>query len=197
LLNNAGMLAWSGRAESADGIEMTWAVNHLAYFLLTNLLLPVIKASAPARVISVASDAHTGTSINFADVQGKEKFSAWQAYKQSKLANILFAFELARRLQGAGVTSNALHPGFVSTNFFNKSGAMAYMTRLLAKLAAISPEAGARTSTYLACSPEVATVTGRYFVKEKPRQSSPESQDESAARRLWQLSEEMTGCRTS
>jgi NAD(P)-dependent dehydrogenase (short-subunit alcohol dehydrogenase family) len=195
LINNAGMMAWNGRQESVDGIEMTWALNHLSYFLLTTLLLPVIKASAPARIISVASDAHWGASLNFADIEGKERFNAWWAYKQSKLANILFARELARRLEGSGITSNALHPGFVRTGFFRERSALASWVRLGARLFGIPPEAGARTSIYLATSPEAAAITGRYFVKEKPAKSSPQSQDNSAAERLWQLSEQMTASR--
>jgi NAD(P)-dependent dehydrogenase (short-subunit alcohol dehydrogenase family) len=197
LINNAGMMAWSGRQESLDGIEMTWALNHLSYFLLTTLLLPVIKRSAPARIISVASDAHQGASINFADVEGKEGFSAWRAYKQSKLANILFAYELARRLDGTGVTSNTLHPGFVRTEFFKDRTLLATWVRLGARLFAISPEEGARTSIHLATSPLVATVTGRYFVKERPAESSRQSHDTAAAAQLWQLSEQTTAHRVS
>jgi NAD(P)-dependent dehydrogenase (short-subunit alcohol dehydrogenase family) len=192
LVNNAGLLTWNGRRESSDGIEMTWALNHLAPFLLTNLLLPLIKASAPARIVTVASDAHTGTSINFADIQGKQKFSAWRAYAQSKLANILFAYELARALQSSGVTSNALHPGFVRTNFFAARSFLATWVRFAADLFALSPEEGARTSVYLASAPEVATVSGCYFVKERPAESSPQSHDQGAARQLWEVSEEMT-----
>ena len=116
LLNNAGAMVWK-RSESADGIERTFALNHLSYFVLTNLLSPVLKQSAPARIVNVASDAHKGVSINFDDIQFKQKYSGWKAYQQSKLANILFTYELARRTQGKGVTANTLHPGFVRTSF--------------------------------------------------------------------------------
>ena len=194
LLNNAGAMFWK-RTESADGIEKTFALNHLSYFVLTNLLLPVLEQSAPARVVNVASDAHKGASINFDDIQFKQKYSGWNAYKQSKLANILFTYELARRLEGTGVTANTLHPGFVSTNFLEvfKDAPAGWLIRKLAPLVALTPEQGARTSIYLASSPEVDGISGRYFVKEKPATSSPQSRDQATAERLWQLSVEMTG----
>jgi NAD(P)-dependent dehydrogenase (short-subunit alcohol dehydrogenase family) len=194
LLNNAGAMFWK-RAESADGIEKTFALNHLSYFVLTNLLLPVLKQSGPARIVNVASDAHKGASINFDDIQFKQKYSGWKAYQQSKLANILFTYELARRIEGTGVTANTLHPGFVRTSFleaFNDAPA-GWLLKNLGGMIALSPEKGARTSIYLASSPEVEGVSGRYFVKEKPVTSSPQSRDQSAAERLWRLSLEMTG----
>jgi NAD(P)-dependent dehydrogenase (short-subunit alcohol dehydrogenase family) len=194
LLNNAGAMFWN-RSESVDGIEKTFALNHLSYFVLTNLLLPVLKQSAPARIVNVASDAHKGVSINFDDLQFKQKYSGWKAYQQSKLANIVFTYELARRLEGTGVTANTLHPGFVSTNFlevFNDAPA-GWLIRKLAPLVALTPQQGARTSIYLASSPEVDAISGRYFVKEKPVTSSPQSRDQATAQRLWQLSVEMTG----
>jgi retinol dehydrogenase 12 len=194
LLNNAGAMFWK-RTESGDGIEKTIALNHLSYFVLTNLLLPVLKVSAPARIVNVASDAHKGVSINFDDIQFKQKYSGWKAYQQSKLANILFTNELARRIDGTGVTANVLHPGFVRTSFleaFNDARA-GWLFKRIAGLIALTPEQGARTSIYLASSPEVAGVSGRYFVKEKPVVSSPQSRDQSAAERLWRLSVEMTG----
>jgi len=194
LVNNAGAMFWK-RAESVDGIEMTLALNHLSYFVLTNLLLPLLKQSAPARIVSVASDAHKGVSINFDDVQAKDRYSAWKAYQQSKLANVLFTYELARRIDGTGVSANTLHPGFVRTNFLRvfddtRGG---WLIRSLAGLAALSPEQGARTSIYLASSPEVEGVSGLYFVKQKPAIGSPQSRDRAAAQRLWKLSEEMVG----
>jgi NAD(P)-dependent dehydrogenase (short-subunit alcohol dehydrogenase family) len=194
LLNNAGAMFWK-RTESADGIEKTFALNHLSYFVLTNLLLPALKQSTQARIVNVASDAHKGVSINFDDIQFKQKFSGWKAYQQSKLANILFTYELARRIEGTGVTANALHPGFVRTSFleaFNDAPA-GWLLKNLGGLLALSPEKGARTSIYLASSPEVEGVSGRYFVKEKPVTSSAQSRDQSAAERLWRLSVEMTG----
>jgi len=192
LINNAGGIFLS-RQESVDGIEMTLALNHLAYFLLTNLLLPQINQGHPARIINVGSDAHQGSSINFDDIEGKRRYSAWRAYKQSKLANLLCTYELARRLEGTGVTVNALHPGFVRTNIFRHPTWRAWLVRRVADLVALSPERGARTSVYLASSPDVASTSGRYFVKEKPAASSPQSQDRAAASRLWELSREMTG----
>jgi NAD(P)-dependent dehydrogenase (short-subunit alcohol dehydrogenase family) len=194
LLNNAGAMFWK-RSESADGIERTFALNHLSYFALTNLLLPLLKNSAPARIVSVASDAHKGCVINFDDIQLKQKYSGWKAYKQSKLANIMFSYELAKRIEGSGVTANALHPGFVNTNFlqvFNDAPA-GWLIRSLANIVALSPEKGARTSIYLASSPEVDGVSGRYFVKEKPVESSHQSQDQAPWERLWRLSVDMTG----
>jgi NAD(P)-dependent dehydrogenase (short-subunit alcohol dehydrogenase family) len=194
LVNNAGAM-FTKHAKSVDGIEMTFALNHLSYFLLTNLLLPLIKASAPSRIVNVASDAHKGVSIPFDDLQGEREYSGWKAYQRSKLANILFTNELARRLDGTGVTVNSLHPGFVRTNFLDVlgDGWRGRLIRAIASGIALSPEQGARTSVYLASSPDVADITGRYFVKEKPVISSRQSLDSAAAQRLWRISEEMTG----
>jgi NAD(P)-dependent dehydrogenase (short-subunit alcohol dehydrogenase family) len=192
LVNNAGGV-FLRRQESVDGIEMTFALNHLGYFLLTNLLLDVLKASGPARVVSVASDAHRRLQgMDFDDLQGRNRYSGIRAYCQSKLANVLFTYELARRLGGTGVTANALHPGFVASNFFAGKGWMGLLVNVSAKVFAISPEEGAKTSIYLATSPEVEGVTGKYFVKEQAVKSSSASEDEVAARRLWEVSEEMT-----
>jgi NAD(P)-dependent dehydrogenase (short-subunit alcohol dehydrogenase family) len=192
LVNNAGGM-YLTRRESADGIELTFALNHLAYFLLTELLLPLIKQSAPARIVNVASDAHKGGSINFDDLQGRRSYSGWKAYQQSKLANVLFTFELARRLAGTGVTANTLHPGFVRTNFFQDwEGWRAWIVRTAASLIALTPDQGARTSIYLASSPEVAGIAGRYFVKEKPVQPARQALDQAVAKRLWEVTEELT-----
>jgi retinol dehydrogenase-12 len=196
LVNNAGGIFFN-RLLSVDGFEMTFALNHLSYFLLTNLLLPLIKKSAPARIVNVASDAHNGASIDFDNIQKGDRFSGWKAYQQSKLANILFTYELARRLEGSGVTVNTLHPGFVRTSIFREKGALGWLVRRAADLIALSPEQGARTSIYLASSPEVDGVSGCYFVKEKPAVSSPQSQDQGAAERLWKLSEQLTGLTTA
>jgi NAD(P)-dependent dehydrogenase (short-subunit alcohol dehydrogenase family) len=195
LLNNAGGV-FNRRLVSADGIEMTWALNHLNYFLLTNLLLDRIRSSAPARVVSVASDAHKAArGIDFDDVEGKRRYGAMRAYCQSKLANVLFTFELARRLEGTGVTANCVHPGFVNSSFFNDKGPLAAFLKFWAGVPFIglTPEAGARTSVHVATSPEGGQVTGRYFEKCHPAASSRASLDTEAARRLWRLSEEMTG----
>ncbi len=202
LVNNAGGIFLS-RRETADGIEMTLALNHLSYFVLTNLLLDLLKASKPARVVNVASDAHKGVSINFDDIQGKTRYRGWRAYQQSKLANILFTNELARRLEGSGVTANCLHPGFVRTTIFRERGAVGWLLRRAADLIALSPEEGARTSIFLASSPEVDGISGRYFVKEKPAASSPQSQDGAAGRdsgrsaRNWRARRGLRMTRTS
>lgn len=192
LVNNAGGL-FAQRRESTDGIEMTFALNHLGYFFLTNLLLDTLKASAPARIVNVASDAHRmAKGIDFDDIRERKRFRGLRAYAESKLANLMFTFELARRMEGTGVTSNALHPGFVATNIFAGNGWGGWSMRLGARWFAIDPEEGAKTSIYLASSPEVEGVTGRYFYRCKPIEPSPAAWDAGAARRLWGLSEELT-----
>jgi NAD(P)-dependent dehydrogenase (short-subunit alcohol dehydrogenase family) len=194
LVNNAGAM-FAPRAESVDGIEMTWALNHLAYFLLTHLLLDPLRAAAPSRIVNVASDAHRAArrGIDFDDVEGRRRYRPFRAYAQSKLANVMFTFELARRLEGSGVSANALHPGFVMTRFFLKEGRLFWLFKQFARLLAITPEEGARTSIHVASSPEVSGVTGRYFEKCRPATPSAVSRDPDAGRRLWSLSEEMTG----
>ena len=192
LLNNAGGY-FAKREMNVDGQEMTWALNHLSYFLLTDQLLDVLKASAPARIVNVSSGAHAMTrGINFADVEYKTGYSGWTAYAQSKLANIMFTYELARRLAGTGITANVLHPGFVDTGFgHNNGGVIRSGTKLLQKIIAKKPEQGAATNVYLASSPEVNGVSGRYFDNCKEKKSSGASCDEAAQRRLWELSEQM------
>ncbi|MGO9471558.1 MAG: SDR family oxidoreductase [Isosphaeraceae bacterium] len=192
LINNAGGI-FLAREESVDGIEMTLALNHLSYYHLANLLLPQLNQGHPARIVNVASDAHKGVSISFDDIEGKDRYSAWRAYRQSKLANLLFTYELARRLEGTSVTVSALHPGFVRTNIFRHPTWRAWLVRRAADLIALSPERGARTSVYLASSPDVGGITGGYFVNEKPAASSRQSHDLEAASRLWELSRKMTG----
>ncbi|WP_152049620.1 SDR family oxidoreductase [Tautonia marina] len=197
LVNNAGAL-FLERRESVDGIEMTFALNHLAYFLLTNLLLDRLKAAAPSRIVVVASDAHRGASINFDDLQSQRKFKGLRTYSQSKLANVLFARELARRLEGTGVTINALHPGVVNSSFFSSGeGPAWWVMRRVAGLIAISSEQGAKTSVYLASSPEVEEVSGAYFVKQRNVKPASAAQNDEVASRLWRVSEEMTGLVTS
>lgn len=192
LINNAGVILLE-RRESVDGIEMTFAVNHLAYFLLTNLLLDLLKASSPARIINVASHAHRGGKINFDDLGGREYFSGWRAYQQSKLANILFTRELAKALTGTGVTANAVHPGWVNSEIFREGGFKGMVMRQAANLFALSPERGAETTLYLATSPAVQGETGEYYARCKPARISRAARDEAAARRLWQFSEDLTG----
>ena len=191
LLNNAGG-TFTTRQLSVDGIEMTFALNHLAYFLLTNLLLDTIKASAPARIINVSSEAHSGGKIDFDNLQGERSYSSFGPYGNSKLANILFTTELARRLEGTGVTVNALHPGFVSTGFGkNNPGLLMKIMGAVVPLIARSPEKGAETSIYLASSPEVQSITGKYFVDCKVTQPAPQATDSAVARKLWDVSAEM------
>ncbi len=190
LLNNAGAV-FMQRQLSVDGIEMTFALNHLAYFLLTNLLLDKIQASAPARIINVSSGAHTSGKIEFDNLQGERDYSP-RAYDNSKLANILFTMELARRLEGTGVTVNALHPGFASTGFGkNNPGFLMKIIRAVVPLIARSPEKGAETSIYLASSPEVQSITGKYFIDCKVSQPAPQATDMVVARKLWDVSAEM------
>ena len=192
LLNNAGAF-FSQRHVSVDGIEMTLALNHLAYFLLTHLLLDVLKATPAARIVNVSSDAHRKARFDFADPQGAHRYRGWPAYCQSKLANLLFTYELARRLASTGMTANAVHPGFVATGFGHNNRGLVALCIWLAQFTALSPEQGAATLIYLATSPEVAGVTGRYFVKKCSVESSTASYDRAAAQRLWQLSVELTG----
>jgi NAD(P)-dependent dehydrogenase (short-subunit alcohol dehydrogenase family) len=193
LVNNAGAI-FMRRQESEDGIEMTWALNHLSYFLLTNLLLDLLKDSAPARIVNVSSDAHRGAKINFNDLEAKRGYSGFPVYGRSKLANILFTFELARRLEGTGVTANALHPGFVATRFAKNNGLLVTLgLDVIYRFFALSPEQGARTSLYLAASPEVEGISGKYFVKERSVKAASAAYDQETAQRLWQVSAEMVG----
>ncbi len=192
LVNNAGGV-FSKRETTVDGLEMTFALDHLAYFLLTTLLLPVLERSAPARIINVSSGAQGTGKIDFDDLQGAKRYSGWRAYSQAKLANVLFTYELARRLQGTGVTANCLHPGFVATGFAqNNSGALQALIKA-GQVFAISPEKGAETSVFLASSPLVEGVSGKYFANKKEKKSAKQSYDESAARRLWDVSAQLTG----
>jgi NAD(P)-dependent dehydrogenase (short-subunit alcohol dehydrogenase family) len=192
LVNNAGAF-YAFRQVSADGLEMTFAVNHLAYFLLTELLLETLKASAPARIVNVASNSHLGEQLDFDNLELKRGYWAVRAYGRSKLANLYFTYELARRLEGTGVTVNAMHPGFVRTNMGANNGWLVRLFLPLVHLSSLTPEEGARTVVYLASSPDVEGATGKYFVREREVASDPVSYDESAAKRLWEVSEEMTG----
>jgi NAD(P)-dependent dehydrogenase (short-subunit alcohol dehydrogenase family) len=188
IINNAGA-AFPGRRETVDGLEMTFAVNYLAPFLLTNLLLDVLKASAPARIVNVSSNSHEAGYIQLDDLQEEKHYRSMRVYGQSKLAVVLFTYELARRLQGTGVTANCLHPGFVATHFGQRDVGPAF--RLLVKLIGsfgASPQEGAKTSIYLASSPKVEGVTGKYFAKSIPKRSAAISYDESLQRQLWEQS---------
>ena len=192
LVNNAGAMMFS-RQESVDGIEMTLALNHLSYFLLTNLLLETLKSGAPSRIINVSSSAHHRAEIDFEDLQNLKRYGGFQTYARSKLENLLFTYELAERLEGTGVTVNALHPGLVATNLMANNGAIGRVMKVLLGLRGMSVEEGAQTSIYLASSPEVEGITGQYFVKQKAVQSSQASYDKSTASRLWRVSAELTG----
>jgi NAD(P)-dependent dehydrogenase (short-subunit alcohol dehydrogenase family) len=192
LVNNAGVFT-RRRELTVDGLETQFAVNHLAYFLLTNLLLDQLQSGAPSRIINVASGAHAGAAIDFQDLQGERSYNGSEAYAQSKLANILFTYELARRLRGTGVTANCLHPGVIATKLL-----AAYMGAprgggALARTFGARPEQGAEMILYLASSDEVESVSGKYFSHGKATKSSQESYDEAAARRLWEISERLTG----
>ena len=193
LVNNAGGF-YSTRQLSQDGFELTWATNHLAPFLLTHRLLPLLRASAPSRIVNVSSAAHISTSINFDDLQAERSYSGLRAYAQSKLANILFTYEVAHRLADSDVTANALHPGFVATGFgSNNTGMFMALNGFLAKFFAISPEAGAQTSIALAMDPTLSQSTGLYFSQAKPVASSRASYDVTSRRRLWDLSMRQCG----
>jgi NAD(P)-dependent dehydrogenase (short-subunit alcohol dehydrogenase family) len=190
LVNNAGLFV-SEPLTSADGYELTFAVNHLAPFLLTNLLLERIIASAPARIVNVSSYAHVTGNVKIPQIASPQRGNIAQAYGDSKLCNILFTNELARRLQGTGVTANSLHPGAVATNFAaDARGAFAFFFRL-ARPFMLTPEQGAATSIYLASSPEVEGMSGLYFVRKKPAKTSARAQDEALARKLWEFSEQL------
>ncbi len=195
LVDNAGLIL-RRRTETEDGFEATFGINHLGHFLLTDLLLDRLRASAPSRVVVVASSAHKGAKhgLDFDDLQSARKYRWMDAYSKSKLANIYFARELARRLDSTGVTVNAQHPGFVRSDF-GRGGDLGDLygwgITYLAGPFAISPEKGARTTIYLASSPEVGGVTGGYFYKCRPAVPSRVAQDDGAARRLWDVSEQL------
>jgi NAD(P)-dependent dehydrogenase (short-subunit alcohol dehydrogenase family) len=191
LINNAGVIP-RRREVTVDGLEMQLAVNHLAYFLLTNLLLPRLQAGAPSRIINVSSGAHSHVGMDFDDLQAEQGYDPKQVYSRSKLANILFTYELARRLKGTGVTANCLNPGVVATGMLADYMGVASEAGTASTFGA-KPEEGAETSIYLAASAEVERVTGKYFERKQARRSSRESYDEAPARRLWELSERLTG----
>lgn len=192
LVNNAGAL-FSRRQVTPDELELTFALNHMSYFVLTAALHDRLVAAAPARIINTSSDAHSGATLDFDDLQGARSFGGFRAYGRSKLCNILFTRELSRRLAGTGVTANSLHPGVVATGFGNSAGGIVARLMPLVRLFAISPEKGAETIVYLASSPEVANVTGEYFVKRKVRAPSAAAQNDASAAELWRRSEILAG----
>jgi NAD(P)-dependent dehydrogenase (short-subunit alcohol dehydrogenase family) len=191
LVNNAGAM-YATRQLSEDGIELTWAVNHLAPFLLTTLLLDRLKSSAPARIITTASAAHARAHIPFDDLQAERSYTTmgFGRYGETKLANILFTRELARRLAGTGVTANCFHPGFVGSGFAHNNGWLMGFAMTIGRLFARSPEKGAETLVWLADSADVNQVSGGYFVDERERRPAPAARDDAAARRLWEISEQ-------
>lgn len=193
LVNNAGAVN-AKRLKSPDGIELTFAVNHLNYFLLTHLLLPALKSAPTARIVNVASDAHMGGALDFDDLEYKQRrYNGFAAYAQSKLANIMFTYELARRLTGSTITANALHPGFVSTRFGANNGGIFTLVPVLARLLGVNEDRGAETSIYLASSPDVEGISGAYYSEGRLSKSKQISYDTAAQQRLWQISEQMTG----
>jgi NAD(P)-dependent dehydrogenase (short-subunit alcohol dehydrogenase family) len=192
LINNAGAMFGSRRL-TEDGLEYTFALNHMAYFVVTEGLRERLEASAPARIVNTASAAHQGAKLDFEDLQLTKSFGPLKAYGRSKLCNILFTRELARKLQGTGVTANCLHPGFVATRIGDASGGVISRFAWLARLLAISPEIGAETIVYLASSRAVAGTTGEYFYRRQPIAPSPAAQDDRAASLLWERSATLAG----
>ncbi|HXW95625.1 MAG TPA: SDR family oxidoreductase [Nitrososphaerales archaeon] len=195
LVNNAGGVRVT-RSVTSDGFETTFQVDYLSHFLLTNLLLEVLKKSAPSRIINVSSASHYRGHMNFDDLQLKKGYGVMKAYSQAKLAQVLFTYELSRRLEGTGVTVNSLHPGAVATNLWKGSlGPFSFLGNI-SRLFLISPEKGAEAPVYLTSSSEVEGVTGKYYDRMREKQSSAESHDQAAARKLWDESERMTGLST-
>ncbi len=191
LINNAGAL-FNKRRETEDGLEMTFALNHMAYFVITNLLLPKLKSGG--RIVTVASNAHRGARLDFDDLQTRRGYVGFPVYSKSKLCNILFNRELARRIAGTGVTANCLHPGFVATRFGDDSGGLMRTVLKVAKpIGAISPEEGAQTIIYLASSPQVNNVSGEYFYECKPATPTAEARSDEDAKRLWEISQQIAG----
>jgi len=191
LINNAGAL-FNKRRETEDGLEMTFALNHMAYFVITNLLLPKLKSGG--RIVTVASNAHRGARLDFDDLQTRRGYVGFPVYSKSKLCNILFNRELARRIAGTGVTANCLHPGFVATRFGDDSGGLMRTVLKVAKpIGAISPEEGAKTIIYLASSPQVEDISGEYFYECKPATPTAEARNDQDAKRLWEISEQIAG----
>ena len=190
LLNNAGGY-FTKHEITSDGLEMTFALNHMSYFLLTNKLMELLKYSAPARIVNVSSDAHYGVDMEFENLNGEQEYKAWKAYQKSKLANVLFTYELLKKVPG-NITVNCLHPGFVATNFgHNNGGFFGPVLKIAQRISAIDPEEGAKTSIFLCSAPEVKGVSGKYFYKCQPKISSRESRNMDTGKRLWQISSDI------
>ena len=190
LLNNAGGY-FTKHEITSDGLEMTFALNHMSYFLLTNKLMELLKYSAPARIVNVSSDAHYGVDIEFDNLNGEQEYKAWKAYQKSKLANVLFTYELLKKVPG-NITVNCLHPGFVATNFgHNNGGFFGPVLKIAQRISAIDPEEGAKTSIFLCSAPEIKGASGKYFYKCQPKTSSQESRNMDTGKRLWQISSDI------
>jgi NAD(P)-dependent dehydrogenase (short-subunit alcohol dehydrogenase family) len=190
LLNNAGGY-FTKHEITSDGLEMTFALNHMSYFLLTNKLMELLKYSAPARIVNVSSNAHYGVDMEFENLNGEQEYKAWKAYQKSKLANVLFTYELLKKVPG-NITVNCLHPGFVATNFgHNNGGFFGPVLKIAQRISAINPEEGAKTSIFLCSAPEVKGVSGKYFYKCQPKTSSRESRNMDTGKRLWQISSDI------
>jgi NAD(P)-dependent dehydrogenase (short-subunit alcohol dehydrogenase family) len=190
LLNNAGGY-FTKHEITSDGLEMTFALNHMSYFLLTNKLMELLKYSAPARIVNVSSDAHYGVDIEFENLNGEQEYKAWKAYQKSKLANVLFTYELLKKVPG-NITVNCLHPGFVATNFgHNNGGFFGPVLKIAQRISAIDPEEGAKTSIFLCSAPEIKGASGKYFYKCQPKTSSQESRNMDTGKRLWQISSDI------
>jgi len=192
LINNAGAV-FSSRQVTPDGLEMTFATNHMAYWIMTHGLRERLVASKPSRVVSTASDAHKGQSLDLDDLQATKSYSAFKVYGRSKLANILFTRALARRTEKAGVTANCLHPGFVATRFGDRSGGLLSIVIRVAKMFAITPEKGAETIVYLASSPDVAEVSGQYFYQSRPATPTKQALDDATGEKLWEITKKLAG----
>jgi NAD(P)-dependent dehydrogenase (short-subunit alcohol dehydrogenase family) len=192
LINNAGAM-FTQRDVTEDGLERTFALNHMSYFIMTNLLLDRLKTTPGARIVSTASDAHKGARLNFEDLQSERGYSGFAVYGRSKLMNILFTRELARRLSGTGVTANCLHPGFVATRFGDRSGGLTSLAIRIFKNFALTPELGAETIIYLASSPEVEGKSGGYYHKCRLETPSRAAQNDADAKRLWDVSAKIAG----
>ena len=190
LLNNAGGY-FTKHEITSDGLEMTFALNHMSYFLLTNKLMELLKYSAPARIVNVSSDAHYGVDMEFENLNGEQEYKAWKAYQKSKLANVLFTYELLKKVPG-NITVNCLHPGFVATNFgHNNGGFFGPVLKIAQRISAIDPEEGAKTSIFLCSAPEIKGASGKYFYKCQPKTSSQESRNMDTGKRLWQISSDI------
>lgn len=193
LVNNAAMVTGTRRL-TPDGFEVQFFVNHLVYFMLTCLLIDILRASAPSRIVNMSSTAHSSGVIDFDDLQMERRYTGWQAYANTKLANVMFTYELARRLEGTGVTANCVHPGVIHTGLLRHYSRVLNMIFHALQVFFKKPEEGALTPIYVATSPDLDGVTGKYFRKCQPMGTSDASNNLGAQRRLWELSEEMTGC---